>query len=202
MSKAKRWLYSHENESHDLLNLLAHFVIEHLVEQIAAGAQLVQLFESHCACLTPDLFQRFSFPYLCQIANGVREELSRRQIPSVPLILFAKDAHYGLQDLAITGLFEVISLDWTITPACIRLLRDEDPTLIFQGNLDPCALYASKENLEKYVREMLQVFGTKGYIANLGHGIYPDISVDNVQWFIDAVRNISKQMNDGNTDRS
>jgi uroporphyrinogen decarboxylase len=202
MSKAKRWLYSYENESHDLLNLLANFVIDHLVEQISAGAQLVQLFESHCACLTPDLFNRFSLPYLCQIAKGVREELSKRQIPSVPLIVFAKDAHYGLQDLATSGLFDVISLDWTIPSASIDLLRNENSTLTLQGNLDPCALYSSKENLEKFVREMLQMLGTKRYIANLGHGIYPDMSVENVKWFIDAVHEISKQMIDTNTDKS
>ncbi|CAF3350366.1 unnamed protein product [Rotaria sp. Silwood1] len=199
MSKSKRWLYSYEKESHDLLNILANFTIDHLVEQIAAGAQLVQLFESHCACLTPDLFNRFSLPYLCQIAKGVRDELSKRQISPVPLIVFAKDAHFGLQDLATTGLFDVISLDWTITPTNIQLLRKENPTLILQGNLDPCALYASKENLEKFVRQMLEIFGTKRYIANLGHGIYPDISVDNVKWFIDAVHLISKEMNDCNT---
>jgi uroporphyrinogen decarboxylase len=158
MSKAKRWLYSYENESHDLLNLLANFIIDHLVEQIAAGAQLVQLFESHCACLTPDLFNRFSLPYLCQIAKGVNEELSKRNIASVPFILFAKDAHFGIQDLAKTGLFNVISLDWTITPEYIQSLRDDNSTLTLQGNLDPCALYASKENLEKFIREMIQVF--------------------------------------------
>jgi uroporphyrinogen decarboxylase len=202
MSKAKRWLYSHEKESLDLLNVLADFVIDHLVEQISAGAQLVQLFESHCACLTPDLFNRFSFPYLCQIAKGVNEEISKRNLPSVPFILFAKDAHFGLQDLAKTGLFNVISLDWTITPSYIHSLRDENPTLTLQGNLDPCALYSSKENLENFVREMLQVFGTKHYIANLGHGIYPDISVDNVKWFIDAVHCISKEMIDSKVDKS
>jgi uroporphyrinogen decarboxylase len=202
MSKAKRWLYSHEKESLDLLNVLADFVTDHLVEQISAGAQLVQLFESHCACLTPDLFNRFSFPYLCQIAKGVNEEVSKRNLPSVPFILFAKDAHFGLQDLAKTGLFNVISLDWTITPSYIHSLRDENPTLTLQGNLDPCALYSSKENLENFVREMLQVFGTKNYVANLGHGIYPDISVDNVKWFIDAVHCISKEMIDSKVDKS
>lgn len=201
MSKAKRWLYSHENESHDLLSVLADFVIDHLVEQIAAGAQLVQLFESHCACLTPDLFTRFSLPYICRIAKGVREELSKRNIPEVPLMLFAKDAHFGLHDVAQTGLFNVISLDWTITSTYIHSLRQDYPTLVLQGNLDPCALYSSKENLEKYVREMLQTFGTKRYIANLGHGIYPDIGVDNVKWFIDVIHLFSKAINDNSIEK-
>jgi uroporphyrinogen decarboxylase len=201
-SKAKRWLYNYEKESKDLLNLLANFVIDHLVDQIAAGAQLVQLFESHCACLTPDLFTRFSLPYLCQIAKGVREQISRRQLSSVPIIIFAKHAHYGLQDLATTGLFDIISLDWTITAASIHSLRNENSKLVIQGNLDLCALYSSKENLEQFVRNMLEVFGTKRYIANLGHGIYPNMPVDNVQWFIDAIHEISEEMNDSNRDKS
>lgn len=195
MSKAKRWLYSYENDSHELLNILANFTIDHLVEQVVAGAQIVQLFESHCACLTLDLFNRFSLPYLSQIAKGVRDELSKRNVPPVPFIVFAKDAHFGFEDLAKTGLFDVIGLDWTISPTAIQTLRNENSTVILQGNLDPCALYSSKENLEKFVRQMLEVFGTQKYIANLGHGIYPDAPVDNVKWFIDAVHNISQEMN-------
>jgi len=195
MSKAKRWLYTYEKDSLDLLNLLANFIVDHFVEQIAAGAQLVQLFESHCANLTPDLFQRFSYPFLCQIAQGVRTELAKRNLSPVPFILFAKDAHYAIQDLAATGLFDVIGLDWTIAPTSIRSLRENYPKLVLQGNLDPCALYASKENLESFVRNMVEIFGTKQYIANLGHGIYPDMSVDHVQWFIDAVHQISEQIN-------
>ncbi|CAF4580556.1 unnamed protein product, partial [Rotaria socialis] len=80
-SKAKKWLYTYVEESHDLLQFLTHFIINHLVEQVCAGAQLLQLFESHCGCLSHDLFVRFSLPYLRQIAKGVRDMLTRRQIP-------------------------------------------------------------------------------------------------------------------------
>ena len=198
MSKAKRWLYTYEKESHELLEILANFVIDHLVEQISAGAQIVQLFESHCGCLTPDLFQRYSLPYLCKISQGVQEELKRRELSPVPFIVFAKDAHFGLQDMARSGLFDVISLDWSITSESIRSLRKEFSGITLQGNLDPCALYSSKENLENFVKQMLGTFGKKQYIANLGHGIYPDISVDNVQWFIDAIHRFSEEMNDVN----
>ena len=198
MSKAKRWLYAHENESHELLKILANFVIDHLVEQIAAGAQLVQLFESHGAALTPELFQRYSLPYLSQISEGVRRELQQRNLPAVPLIVFAKDAHYGLEDLAKTNLFDVIGLDWTISASAIEALRQTNQNVVLQGNLDPCALYSAKDNLEDLVKKMLQTFGRKRYIANLGHGIYPDISVDNVQWFIDAVHRFSQETTSAN----
>ncbi len=57
-----------------------------------------------------------------------------------------------------------------------------------QGNLDPCGLYASKEDLEKRVQEMVKSFGTtRRWIANLGHGIYPDVDPDHMKTFVDAV---------------
>ncbi|CAF3524393.1 unnamed protein product [Rotaria sp. Silwood1] len=192
-SKAKKWLYTYVEESHDLLQFLTHFVIDHLVEQVCAGAQLLQLFESHCGCLNHDLFVRFSLPYLRQIAKGVRDILSRRQIPHVPLIIFAKDAHYALDELCSSS-FDVVGLDWTITRKQIRTLREKYPNVTLQGNLDPCALYASQNDLERMIKKMLEIFGQKSYIANLGHGIYPDANIDNVKYFVDTVHRISKDM--------
>ena len=192
-SKAKKWLYTYVEESHDLLQFLTHFIIDYLVEQVCAGAQLLQLFESHCGCLNYDLFIRFCLPYLRQIAKGVRDSLTRRQIPHVPLIIFAKDAHYALDELC-SSLFDVVSLDWSIPRRQIRTLREKYPSLTLQGNLDPCALYASQNDLERMIKQMLEMFKPKNYIANLGHGIYPDTSVDNVKYFVDTVHRISKDM--------
>jgi uroporphyrinogen decarboxylase len=192
-SKAKKWLYTYVEESHDLLQFLTHFIIDYLVEQVCAGAQLLQLFESHCGCLNHDLFVRFSLPYLRQIAKGVRDTLSRHHIPHVPLIIFAKDAHYALDELCSSS-FDVVGLDWSITRKQIRTLREKYPSITLQGNLDPCALYASPNDLERMIKQMLEIFGTKNYIANLGHGIYPDAIIDNVKHFVDNVHQISKGM--------
>ncbi|CAF3973172.1 unnamed protein product [Rotaria sordida] len=192
-AKAKKWLYTYVEDSHDLLQFLTHFIIDYLVEQVCAGAQLLQLFESHCECLNHDLFVRFSLPYLRQIAKGVRDLLSRRQIPHVPLIIFAKDAHYALDELCSSS-FDVVGLDWTITRKQIRTLREKYPNITLQGNLDPCALYASQNDLEKMIKQMIEMFGTKNYIANLGHGIYPDANIDNVKYFVDTIHRISKDI--------
>ena len=75
----------------------------------------------------------------------------------------------------------------------IRSLAGPDVTL--QGNLDPCALYSSKEEISEYVAQMLTRFGTQRYIANLGHGIYPDFNPEHVGTFIDAVHQHSERMN-------
>ncbi|CAF1510793.1 unnamed protein product, partial [Didymodactylos carnosus] len=191
-SKAKQWLYVYPEDSHELLKLLTTFITEYLIEQVVAGAQLLQIFESHCSCLNYDLFMKYCFPYLKQISRGVKDGLAKRQCPCVPLIIFAKDAHYVLDELTQIG-YDVVGLDWTINHKQIRSLSEKS-SVTLQGNLDPCALYAPKQDLEKLVKHMLEQFGTKRYIANLGHGIYPDVSIENVQLFIETVHRLSKQM--------
>ena len=189
-------MYTYVEESHDLLQFLTRFVIEHLVEQVCAGAQLLQVFESHAGCLNHDLFVRFSLPYLRQIVRGVRDELTRRQVPCVPMIVFAKDAHYALDELCSSS-FDVVGLDWSITRRQIRTIREKYPSITLQGNLDPCALYASPHDLERMIKQMLDIFGTKHYIANLGHGIYPDAIIDNVKHFVDTVHQVTADMISG-----
>lgn len=66
----------------------------------------------------------------------------------------------------------------------------KDKNVSVQGNLDPCALYAPKEELKKLVIDMVKNFGTDRYIVNLGHGIYPDAPVESVQTFIDTIHSI------------
>ncbi len=90
--------------------------------------------------------------------------------------------------------FDVVGLDWSITRKQIRTLREKYPSVTLQGNLDPCALYASPNDIERMTKQMLEIFGTKRYIANLGHGIYPDAIIDNVKHFVDNVHQISKGM--------
>jgi uroporphyrinogen decarboxylase len=62
------------------------------------------------------------------------------------------------------------------------------PDKILQGNLDPCALYGSFDDIRRETKKMLNAFGASGHIANLGHGLYPDTEVDNVKCFIDTVK--------------
>lgn len=172
-SKAKKWLYKHENESLRLLSCLADLIIVYLIEQIRAGAQLVQLFESHLGYLTPELFRKFSLPFLQRIVQQVRSGLRAEKLDLVPIIFYGKDGdHFAIEQLAKgENYFDVISVDWTMDARFARRLVGEDVTL--QGNLDPCALYAGPAKLEQLVKEMIERFGKEKHIANLGHGIYP-----------------------------
>ena len=82
---------------------------------------------------------------------------------------------------------ETIGLDWNMSIEASRRLVGETKTL--QGNLDPCLLYSSFSEIERATKDMLQKFGGHKHIANLGHGVYPDIEPDKVKCFIDTVKN-------------
>jgi len=189
-SKAKKWLYAHPASSQELLRLLTDVVVDYLVAQAGAGAQLLQVFESHAGILGPGLFQRFALPCLRRIAKEVKERLVSSGDEAPPLVIFAKDAHFALEEISASG-YDLMGLDWSIPPSEGR--RRTNITL--QGNLDPCALYASKDELWKLTEEMLRGFGTQKLVANLGHGIYPDMDPDHVQHFITAVHAISEKIN-------
>ena len=102
-------------------------------------------------------------------------------------VLFVKGGYYSLEDQKSLG-YDVIGVDWTVQPEQARSILG--PDVIIQGNLDPCALYATKADIKKLTNEMVKRFGTKKYIVNLGHGIYPDVAEENVEAFIEAVHDI------------
>jgi uroporphyrinogen decarboxylase len=185
LSKSKAWLYKYPNESIKIMTSMGKVVTRYLVEQVAAGAQMVQIFESHADLLGPDLFRSFCLPILEQILEDFRDSCKERKLDAVPVVIFAKGAHYALRELGRTS-FNVIGVDWTVDPYYARHLIGTEKVL--QGNLDPCALYSPKTTLENAVREMIHNgFTTTKYICNLGHGIYPDTPPESVEYFINAV---------------
>ncbi|GAB1601003.1 uroporphyrinogen decarboxylase-like [Argonauta hians] len=193
-SKSKKWLYTLPEASVELLQIIENVVVNYLVAQVRAGAQLLQLFESHAGILGPDLFFKYALPCIQRIAKNVRTKLKEQKLEEVPMIIFAKDAHFALQQLSQSG-YEVVSLDWTIDPLIGRQQTESRVTL--QGNLDPCALYGSKDKIDSCVKTMLKKFGKDRYIANLGHGMYPDFEPDHLEAFVDSVHKHSKLMNEG-----
>lgn len=190
-ARSKAWLYRHPEASHQLLQLTTDVVVDHLAAQAEAGAQALQVFDSWAGELGPGLFSEFALPYLRQIAE--RLEASH---PEVPLIVFARGAHYALDDLANTP-YDVLGLDWTIDPRAARAAVAGRKAL--QGNLDPAALYAPPEDIRQHVRAMLEGFadgpqGLTGLIANLGHGMQPEHDPEHAGAFVAAVQEISAEM--------
>jgi len=185
-SECRKWLYTRPTESDDILRVLTHMTAEYLIRQAKAGAQLLQVFDSHGGVLCPKLWRRFSLPSLLTIAT-----LVKAACPDVPLICFPKDVRCGPEDLRASA-YDVISLDPSADlGACHRDLVPHGKGV--QGNLDPAALYADVPEVQRLTREMLHdAFGSAGgvpthYIANLGHGMNPDHDPEHLRAFIDAV---------------
>jgi len=188
-SKAKKWLYQYPEASRKLLALITEVNVDYLVEQVRAGAQLLQVFESNAEYLGPAMFSTFCLPFLIEIASRVRARLAEEQLEPVPMTVFAKGGHYALQKLADSG-YDTVGIDWTIDPLLARKAVGNKVSL--QGNLDPCALYSSKEKIDEAAKELCEKFGSQRWIANLGHGIYPDMDPDHLAAFIAGVHKYSR----------
>ena len=183
---ARRWLFETPEAAHALLARITDAIVPYLIGQADAGAQLLQVFDSWAGLMGPHTFRTFGLPYLRDIATRVK---SAR--PDVPLIVFAKGAHYALDELADTD-YDVIGLDWTMDPKEARQVVGERAAL--QGNLDPCALYASPDDIRRRVQDMLAAFGPHSHIANMGHGMHPTHDPEHVAAFVDAVQTESARI--------
>ncbi|WP_128546425.1 uroporphyrinogen decarboxylase [Larkinella soli] len=177
-SVAKKLLYTDPQFSHALLQKITDSTIGYLKAQIRAGADLVQIFDSWAGILSPEQYQTFSLPYIRQICDAVTE---------APVTVFAKGAFFARQEIGKLNC-QVVGLDWNMDAAESRHLI---PDKTLQGNLDPCVLYADFDQIRAEVKKMIRGFGTQRYIANLGHGVYPDTDPEKVKCFIETVKEYS-----------
>lgn len=177
-SVAKKHLYADPEFSHTLLQQITDSTIAYLKAQIVAGADIVQLFDSWAGILSPEQYRVFSLPYIKQICDAITE---------VPVTVFAKGAFFARKEIGELSC-SVVGLDWNMD---IAESRELIPNKTLQGNLDPCVLYSSYDQIRAEVKKMVDQFGTQRYIANLGHGVYPDTDPDKVRCFIEAVKEFS-----------
>ena len=175
--KAKQFAYTQPALAHQLLQKITTITIDYLKAQVKAGADTVQVFDSWAGALSPADFKIFAQPYLFQIADALKEE--------APVILFPKGSWYALKDLSESSAAG-IGIDWCVSPQVARELTGNKITL--QGNFDPAKLLAPIPEIKKWVKEMIDAFGVQNYIANLGHGITPNVPVDHAKAFVEAVK--------------
>ena len=171
---------------HQLLSVLADSVADYLRCQIAAGAQVVQIFDTWGGVLSAAAYREFSLAYMQRIIEQLPRENEGRR---VPVILFTKNGGQWLEAMADTGA-DCLGLDWTTEIGQARSRVGDRVAL--QGNLDPGYLRAKPESIRTEVSRILESFGTgSGHVFNLGHGITPDINPDHVTAFVDAVQELS-----------
>jgi len=178
----KRMMYEHENTWHKLLEKITENLIPLLNEQIKAGAQAVQIFDSWAGCLTPEDYRRYVLPYSKRLIQGVT--------PGIPVISFATQTAGLLPILKQAG-GDVIGVDWRVElDEAWRELGD----VAIMGNLDPVILYSTKENIRVQAKRILnQAAGRPGHIFNLGHGVLPETPIENVLSLVQSVKELSQR---------
>ncbi|KAL8744513.1 MAG: hypothetical protein Q9190_003253 [Brigantiaea leucoxantha] len=188
--QVKTWIYKYPNESKRLLQKIAELCTEYLALQVKAGAQIIQVFDSWAAELSPSSFKEFALPYLRYISGHLPSRLKELQIDPVPMVVFAKGAWYALEDLCESG-YQVVGLDWLQDPA--EAVKIAQGRVVLQGNADPGVLYGGKDAITAVVENMVTGFGggKQGWIANLGHGVTPFVNPENLKYFFQEIRRLT-----------
>jgi uroporphyrinogen decarboxylase len=181
-SVARKFLYNDPDFSHALLEKITESTINYLKSQIQAGANIVQVFDSWAGILPTSQYDEFALKYISRITDAITE---------VPVIIFAKGAYGARKSIGKTSC-SVVGLDWNMDIKESRALVGPGKTL--QGNLDPATLYAGFDVVKSETRKMIDLFGPSRHIANLGHGVYPDMEADKVKCFIDEVKEYSSKI--------
>jgi uroporphyrinogen decarboxylase len=167
----KKMMYSSTAAWEQLMGKLVSVVSEYAAEQVRAGADVIQIFDSWVGCLSLDDYRRYVLPRTTELVKTLRKS-------GVPIIYFGTDSATLLPSMKQTGA-EVIGLDW-------RIPLDEGWNAVgsgaVQGNLDPVLLFADWKEIKPRAEEILRrSAGRPGPIFNLGHGILPETPVENVK---------------------
>lgn len=174
---AKGFCFSQPEAAHALLQKITDTTIAYLKEKVKAGVHAVQVFDSWGGLLSPDDYSIFSWPYIQQIIDALKEDIS--------VIVFGKGCWFALNEMGRSGA-SALGVDWTCTARNARYLSGGQITL--QGNFDPSRLLSPIPEIKAGVHKMINEFGKDKYIVNLGHGILPNIPVDHAKAFVDAVK--------------
>lgn len=177
--RTKQWMREDPTSFHLLLSKITYAIIEYLKEQINAGVNAIQVFDSWANQLDDSQFAEFSIPYLKQIVDALRPS-------GIPLLVFCRDSSLRAETLCQikpSG----ISFDWHLPMLKLRQIVPSD--IAVQGNFNPEFLKLPQDQIQAGVKQLLtEMQGQKGFIVNLGHGVTPDIPVESVRCFVEAVK--------------
>ena len=177
----KSMMYQEPATWHLLMEKLTDMVIVYLNDQIQAGVQAVQVFDSWVGCLSQADYREFVLPHQKRLMGALDK--------SVPHIHFAFGASHLLNLVQEAG-GDVLGLDWRMDIDRAWQALNYEPGV--QGNLDPVALYGSRDYIKGRVQDIISRAGNRnGHIFNLGHGILPTAPNDNVKYLVDLVHELS-----------
>ena len=178
---ARMMAYKHPEAFAKIIDTIVESSITYLLEQLKAGADVLQIFDTWAGVLPPREFQRWSVEPTKRIVAGVR-----KHVPDAKIIGFPRSAGALLPSyIEATGV-DAVSIDWTAEPS---LIRDKVQSRVaVQGNLDPLALIAGGDALDRSIDDVLSNYAAGRLIFNLGHGIQPETPIAHVEQMVKRVR--------------
>ncbi len=180
---SKKMMYSNPDLLHKILKKVTEVLKHYMEKQILAGVEVVQIFDSWASAIEPAKYDEFSWQYMVEIAEYLKEKY-----PHVPVIMFPKAIPAFLDK--VYGNFDVFGVDWG-TPMALAKEKLGD-RYVLQGNMEPCRLY-SKEATKECVEALANIMKDGRHIFNLGHGILPDVPVENAKYFVKLAQEVSKR---------
>jgi len=181
-SVCKKMIYTNPALVHEILGLVTEATKVYLENQIRSGVNAIQIFDSWASALEMDAYFEFSWKYIIEIVDFLKAKF-----PQIPLLVFPKGVS-GFLD-KIYGNFDVFGVDWSTPMEKAAEILSQKYTL--QGNLEPCRLY-DKSAILTGVEAIAKTMKNRRHIFNLGHGILPDIPVENAQYFVNLTRELTK----------
>ena len=180
----KKIMYSAPRAWNELMSKLVAVTAEYSIEQVRAGADVIQIFDSWVGCLSVEDYRGYVLPHATTLVKRIQKS-------GVPVIYFGTDSATLLPSMKETGA-DVIGIDWRIPlDAGWQSMGFRDAV---QGNLDPVLLFADWKELQSRAEDILRRAGSRpGHIFNLGHGILPETPVENVKALCEYVREHSAE---------
>ncbi|MFW5614732.1 uroporphyrinogen decarboxylase [Campylobacter hyointestinalis] len=175
---SKKMVYDNPQLLHAILRKVTNALKLYLEEQIKAGVDAVQIFDSWASALEESAYMEFGFSYINEIVDFLKE-----RYPHIAVIVFPKGISGFLSK--ITGKFDVFGVDWSTPLKNAKEILGKN--YVLQGNMEPTRLY-NKDAIDEGVSEILSIMRGSRHIFNLGHGILPDVPVENAKYFIKSVQ--------------
>ena len=185
LSRIKRFSYKNSKEMDFIIDLFSELITQHLINQIDAGVDLIQIFDTHSYQMDYVMHKKYSTDQLKKIALSVREKH-----PNIPIIYYSKN--FQFLDKEVNNYINCLSLNSNIS------LREQkkyfNGNICLQGNLDPYLLLEGGEYMAKEIKNILTEMDNSFFIFNLGHGILPQTPVENVFKLVETIRNFKKKV--------
>ena len=179
----KKFLIENNSEFEEIIRLLTDATIEYLIMQIKSGADVIKIFDSWAGALNADMVLRYSLKPIRKIVIEIK-----KQFPEIPFIVFPRSVNTIYSSFSDEKCIDVLAVDQFLDRKWIA--KEIQPKKIIQGNLDPIFLTQKKEILIPELIKVTQDFKSYPYIFNLGHGITPEASVDNVKLVVDYIKSL------------